>query len=188
VAKKITKVLPPGILVFPSLNAVDVYQPVDKKGKPSGAEKRRFLTRVKFDDDSHRKVDAWLMEIAKEAGVEDGKLPWKKNSKNGEITLFAASGEDYPPLLVDAKNRKLPKGIVIGGGTKARVSVSVNVYDGFGGGINLYLNGVQVLDLKEGGYKSPFEEEEGYSAPDEDEAAPTQPFNPHSDMDDDIPF
>jgi hypothetical protein len=188
--KKITKVLPIGVAVFPKLNQVDVYQPVDKKGRPSGAEKRRFITNIKFEPEDHREVDAWLKECAEQAGVEDGKLPWKKSKKDGEITLVATSGEKYPPLLVDAKNRKLPKDVVIGGGSKIRVSVTVNAYEGFGGGVNLYLNAVQVIDLKESAFgKSPFEESEGYAAPEGSADKDEQEFDPsNEDMDDDIPF
>src|SRR5580704_12923796 len=49
-AKKVTIILPAGIAVWPMLDQVDVYQPTDKKGRPSGAAKRRFITRVKYND------------------------------------------------------------------------------------------------------------------------------------------
>jgi hypothetical protein len=49
-AKKATTILPAGIAVWPKLDQVDVHQPTDKKGRPSGAAKRRFITRVKYND------------------------------------------------------------------------------------------------------------------------------------------
>lgn len=195
-AKKITKTLPAGKAVYPKLDKVDVYQPLDKKGKPNGPEKRRWLTYVKFEDDDHRAVDAWLKKVAKDAGLEStAKMPWRKDKKTGELWLTAASGEDYKPGLWGANNKRIPAGVVIGGGSKIKIDVTVNVYEGFGGGINLYLNAVQVLELVESNYgKSPFEETEGYAAPEQTEE--TKEFNPHDDgeaeaseeMDDEIPF
>ena len=65
----------------------------------------------------------------------------------------------------------------------------MNAYDGFGGGINLYLNAVQVIDLKESDFgKSPFEEQEGYAQPDEDEDAGDAPEFDPSNFDDDEEF
>ena len=136
-AKKITATLPKGTLVFPKLNKVD-----DFKGK------RTFKTRIKFDDENHRKVDAWLKKAAKELGQADAKLPWYKDKKTGELTLKASSGEKYPPALLDAKGREVPRAKVeVGGGTIAKVDVTAAYYEGFGGGINLYMNFVQIIEL-----------------------------------------
>jgi hypothetical protein len=176
-AKKERFITPVGIAIYPKLNTVDVYQPVDKKGRPSGAEKRRYITRLGFENqDDLAKVQAFLKKKAAELlpDVEDPKLPIKKNKKDGSLSLEATSGEKYRPAIFDAKNNKLPASVVIGGGSKLRLDVSINAYDGFGGGINLYLNAVQVLELVEGGQsKSQFEEADGfaYEGKDEDEAA-----------------
>jgi hypothetical protein len=194
-AKKITEILPAGTAVFPKLSTVDVYQPVDKKGRPSGAEKRRYITRVKFTDEDHRKVDAMLKKHAAALGVSDGKLPWKKDKKDGSVTLVATSGEKYRPPVFDAKNREVPASVVIGGGSKIRLDVTVNAYEGFGGGINLYINAVQLLELKQSDFgKSRFGETEGYAADEqaEDNGSRFRPDDDNSsadeDMDDDIPF
>src|SRR5262245_9961497 len=153
-AKKERFVTPVGILVYPKLNEVDVYQPVDKKGRPNGAVKRRFITRIKFENQEDlAKVQAFLKAKAKELlpDVETPKLPIKKDKKTGELSLEATSGEKFQPLLWDSNNNKIPPVTApqIGGGTKARLDVSINAYDGFGGGINLYLNAVQVIELVE---------------------------------------
>lgn len=176
-AKYITATLPRGTLVFPKLN-----KPDDFKGK------RQFKTRIKFDDDAHRKVDAWLKKAMKELGAPEGtKLPWKKDKKTGEITLEAKSGEDHPPALLDAKGNEIPRAKVqVGGGTIAKVEVSANYYDGFGGGINLYLGFVQILELRKLGRN--VEAEEGYTYEDDGEEGDTEAPKASTDLDDDIPF
>lgn len=189
--KKVKKVLPACTLVWPKLNEVDVYQPVDKKGRPSGAEKRRYITNMKFSDADHREVDAWLDGLLKEFDLEDGKKPWKKDKKTGELTLVATSGEDYRPTVYDAKKQEVPVTVKIGGGSKAKVYVTVNPYTGFGGGINLYINSLQLLALQERGGENPFDEEEGFSAgskastKDDDE---TEGGPEGTEDDEDIPF
>jgi hypothetical protein len=173
-AKKERLLTPVGILVYPKLNEVDVYQPVDKKGRPSGAVKRRFITRIKFENqDDLAKVKAFLEAKAQELlpDVEHPKLPIKKDKKDGTLSIEATSGEKYQPILWDANNNKIPpvKAPAIGGGTKARLDVSVNAYDGFGGGINLYLNAVQIIELVESTFgKSNFETAEGGFTYDDD--------------------
>jgi hypothetical protein len=188
--KKIKKVLPAAINVWPKLNEVDVYQPVDKKGRPSGAEKRRFITNLKFNDADHREVDAWLDEMMKKFDVEDGKKPWKKDKKTGELTLTVTSGEDYKPAAFDAmKNeiadKDLPK---ISGGTVTKNYVTVNPYTGFGGGINLYLNSYQILELVTNGGANPFEEEEGFTASKKNASASEDSSDADDEDEDDIPF
>jgi hypothetical protein len=141
-----------------------VYQPVDKKGRLSGAEKRRYITNVKFNDEDHRAVDAWLDGILKEFDLEDGKKPWKKDKKTGELTLVATSGEQYRPAVYDAEKQEVPSTVKIGGGSKLKLYVTANPYTGFGGGVNLYINSVQLLELKQRD-ENPFDEEDGFKAP-----------------------
>jgi hypothetical protein len=187
--KKIKKVLPAATNVWPKLNEVDVYQPVDKKGRPSGAEKRRYITNLKFNDEDFRTVDAWLDEMMKQFDVEDGKKPWKKDKKTGELTLTVTSGEDYKPAAFDAARnpidpKDLPK---ISGGTVTKNYVTVNPYTGFGGGINLYLNSYQILELVTKDGANPFEEEEGFKATKRNDADQGGPEGTEDD-EDDIPF
>jgi hypothetical protein len=168
--KKATIILPAGIAVWPKLDQVDVYQPTDRKGRPTGAEKRRFITRVKYNDEDHRKVDDFLKQCLIDFDLKDGNLPWKKDRKTGELTLQATSDEKYRPPVFDARNRKVPEKIIIGGGSTIKLDVTVNAYTGFGGGINLYINSVQLLDLKQRDTNR-FEETEGFTyGGDEDEA------------------
>jgi hypothetical protein len=198
--KKVSIILPRCTAVWPKLNEVDVYQPVDKKGRPSGAEKRRFLTRMEFNDEDHRKVDDFLKKQLKAFDLEDGKLPWKEEKRDGKKTgklhLEATSGADYPPPFFDAKGNEVPRSKVkIGGGSIIKVDVTVNPYTGFGGGINLYINSVQVIELKQRSTNR-FEVEEGgfvfsedHTSNDEDETSDDGASKATShDMDDDIPF
>jgi hypothetical protein len=175
--KKINATLPKGTLVFPKLN-----KPDDFKGK------RTFKTRIKFDDEAHRKVDAWLRKGAKELGHPDAKLPWYKDKKTGELTLKVASGEKYPPALLDAKGKEIPRAKVeVGGGTIAKVDVNLSYYEGFGGGFNLYMNFVQIIELQKKGFN--VQEEEGFSYEDDgDDGADTSAPQTSTDLDDDIPF
>jgi hypothetical protein len=186
--KKVKKVLPAATFVWPKLNEVDVYQPVDKKGRPSGAEKRRFINNLKFNDADHREVDAWLDEMMTLFEVEDGKKPWRKDKKTGELTLTVTSGEQYRPTVYDAKKQEVPVTVKIGGGSKGKVYVTVNPYTGFGGGINLYMNSIQLLELQQRD-ENPFDEEEGFagkakSDDGEDQGGPEGT----EDDEDDIPF
>ena len=72
------------------------------------------------------------------------------------------------PPVFDAKNRKVPAKVIIGGGSTIKLDVTVNPYTGFGGGINLYINSVQLLDLKQRD-DNRFEETEGFTCGDDDE-------------------
>jgi hypothetical protein len=185
--KKIKKVLPAGIAVWPKLNEVDVYQPTDGKGRPSGAEKRRYITNVKFNDEDHRAVDAWLDGILKEFDLEDGKKPWRKDKKTGELTLTATSGEDYRPAVYDAAKQEVPPTVKIGGGSKIKLYVTANPYTGFGGGVNLYINSVQLLELKQRD-ENPFDEEDGFKAPSKTSPKADEEDRADDTEDEEIPF
>jgi hypothetical protein len=198
-AKSITVTLPKGVAIWPKLNEVDVYQPLDKKGKPNGKEKRRYITRLEFNDEDHRKVDKYLKDQLKKADLEGGKLPWREEKKDGKKTgklhLEVATGEKYPPPFVDAQGNDVPRSKVkIGGGSILRVGVTVNPYDGFGGGINLYINFVQIIELKKSQRTIEVEKEEGFvwgeDADDNDDTDldDADGDNTSDTDDDDIPF
>lgn len=65
----------------------------------------------------------------------------------------------------------MPAKVIIGGGSTIKLDVTVNPYTGFGGGINLYINSVQLLGLKQPDGNR-FEETEGFTCggDDDDEA------------------
>ena len=200
-AKKITVTLPKGVAVWPKLNEVDVYQPKDKKGNPNGAVKRRFITRLEFNDEDHRKVDTYLKKVLADNDMEGAHLPWKDEKKDGKKTgkkhLEMTSGEKYPPPFIDSKGNEIPRSKVkIGGGSILKIDVTVNPYTGFGGGINLYMNDIMIVELKQRERNKMAVEEGGFvydGSGDEDDSEDLDdagaPKNP-GDLDDeaDLPF
>ena len=65
----------------------------------------------------------------------------------GRFYVTFKTGEKFKPGVFDAFGN--PTNSLIGNGSKVRVNYSGNVYDAFGGGINFYLNAVQVVELVE---------------------------------------
>lgn len=184
------KELPIATAVFPKLDKVDVYQPKNAKGQPSGDEKRTWNTRLKFSEEDHREIDAWLKKLAKDAGLKSvANWPWKTDKKTGEVSLMVSSGEQYRPTMWDSNNKKLPASVVIGGGSRIKTHVTPYVYEGLGGGIKLRLRAVQLIELASGNNgTSPFGAEAGgYVAPDEP-AEPKSPFDPSAVEEDEEAF
>jgi hypothetical protein len=174
-----TVTLPKGTLVWPKINEPDEF-----KGK------KRFKCNIKFSDEDHVKVDAWLKKTAKELGEPKAKLPWKTDKKTGEVTLFVQSGDKYPPGLLDAAGKEVPRSKVqVGGGTVAKVGVVPKAYDVQGGVLTLYMSFIQIIELKVK-QKYSVEAEAGftYSGDDDDDDAVDFDKSTSNDMDDDIPF
>jgi hypothetical protein len=159
------KVTLTGTAVWPKLNTVDVFQPM-RNGKPNGAEKRRYITGLTNDETWLANVEAMFKSILSKdlPDSPNAKPPIKTSKKTGAQYVEMASGEQFRPPVFDAQNNKVPPSVIIGGGSRLRIQCTVNVYDGFGGGINLYIDSVQLLKLEQNERTSPFEkEEEGYS-------------------------
>ena len=94
--------------------------------------------------------------------------PWKTDEESGNI--FVKFKSDYPAKLVDSRNVELAAGVFPSRGSQVRVAYVPNEYPGFGGGINLYLHGVQVLEFREYHKEINFPvEEKGYVAQSEEE-------------------
>lgn len=152
-----------GIAVWPKLDVPDVF--VDKKGK---AGEPHYLTNLSLADGKIEALEKYLLKLASEddetSDIDQKKLtlPIKTDKKTKERTVVVKSTKK-PPMF-DAKNNKLPADVVVGGGSELNIYVAFNAYSGFGGGVNLYIDAIQVLKLEEGTVgKSPFEETEGYS-------------------------
>jgi hypothetical protein len=158
-AKKIRFITPPLTLVWPKLNEPDVYKP--KKGP----EKVRYVTDGKLEPKDLKAVQKYLADLAKKhiPDVAKPKMPFKVDKKTEDVLITASSGVKYRPPVFDAVNERIPPSVVIGGGTKARLDLTVNFFEisEENSGVNLYINGVQVLDLQEGGFRSNFETAEG---------------------------
>jgi len=103
------------------------------------------------------KVKAWIKSI--EALTKFTHFPWKTGEKSGKIEV---SFKSYRPVkVVDSVGNPLPVDQYPWGGSIVRVAYCPNEYTGMGGGINLYLNGVQVIELVSGGSNVQFPVEEG---------------------------
>ena len=100
------------------------------------------------------------------------KEPWiqytdtetQKKDKDKYVVRFKSS---YHPFLADARGNKWPKDTLVGNGSKVKVAFSPNAYStGSNSGTNLYLNGVQIIDLvpyKEASFEDlGFQQEEGF--------------------------
>lgn len=138
-------VSPVGIAVWPSL-----HEPDSRFG-----DKPAYKVKLAFDPATMAEVKAQLMATAAAAGFPiNAKLPIAPDKEHGEVLVAKST---YKPAQFDAKNQ--PINVNIGGGSKLRISGALNYYKAFGGGINIYLNSVQVLELQEGRDRgaSPFE-------------------------------
>jgi hypothetical protein len=157
------------ILVWPKLDVVDVYKP--KKGP----EKRRYTTDAKAapgQEKQFAKMQAMVEAYAKKnlPDVDEPKLPFKNEKdkdkkETGAILITATSGEKFKPPVFDAKNKRLPDGMALGGGSRVKLDLSLNVFEisSSNSGVNLYINAVQCLDFVEKGVgKSNFEEADGF--------------------------
>lgn len=77
------------------------------------------------------------------------KAPYTEND-DGTVTFRAKS--KHQPALFDSRGTPMAPGVKVGGGTRARVAGLMRVYESFGHtGVTLYLNALQIIDLKEFG-------------------------------------
>jgi len=162
---------------------------------PGNQEHKDFLVRLKGHLEEGQKT------------LKDKKAnnkPWKKNKRvedGSETGLFEVQFKSqYPPRLFDAVGNKVTGDLNVGNGSIIRVAYKFAPYEGFGGGIAMYLQAVQILELVEwsGGAASDYGftsetgafnvedrfagamAEEGQSPQNQDSHQPT--------ADDDIPF
>ncbi len=128
---------------------------IHKPKKPfQGVGNPKYMIDVIFDP----KDPAWnawaksLSEAVKKAGKNS---PLKKeldsnDEPTGNYYVTFKTSDKFPPTVFD-KRGKVMEGVKIGNGSKVRVAYIENEYTSFGGGINLYLNAVQVQELVEFG-------------------------------------
>lgn len=116
----------------------------------------KYMIDVCFSpDDPVWKTWGGEMKRAAEAlGGAGIKLPIKKDTDendqpNGRLYLTFKTGEKFKPGVFDRYGQPIPENVMIGNESKVRVAFTMNHYEGFGGGINLYLSAVQVVDLIE---------------------------------------
>ena len=172
-------VIGPGTLVYPKVSKPDTYgEFADNK----------YKTDIRLSAEAAKPAMDAIKAVAKERmpSLKAPKMPWKIDEETGDVIFRAKSGkkkdsdEAQKPLIVDSKNKKLPEGVLVGGGTVARIEVAISTYTKKKPtGCNLYLNAVQVIELSEyqGREQSPFDEvDDGYVAEASSEEA--SPFEP----------
>jgi len=124
-------------------------------------------------DPKDPEVATFLASIKKETGGK-GKVPFKREEDSDMVCVKFKSG--YPPTVVDAAKNAVPPTTRIGNGSIVKVAYTVNHYKGFGGGVNLYLQGVQLIGLTEFKRDIGFGEEEGYKSDAESDANGDLPY------------
>ena len=101
----------------------------------------------------------------------------ENDQPTGRFYVTFKTSDKFKPGVFDQYGKVMPETTLIGTGSKVRISYIENVYQGFGGGINFYLNAVQVVNLVE--YKPQNAEAYGFPVESQDDSKPP---------DDDVPF
>lgn len=136
---------PTGIARWPWLNKPDARFDPDGKGKfkldleldPTNEAHKKFLVGLKNKTiEKHPQGRPPIIKQKDENDHETGKY----------LVRFKSA---YRPKVFDEHGHFLPDGIEVGNGSLVRVAFVENFYDAFGGGMNLYLQAVQVLNLVE---------------------------------------
>lgn len=141
-----------GTAIFPHLEKPDFFK---------GQEK--FKVNVGLNKADGEAFKAKLLELIKDEKFETKKpkVPYKEPEEGEGLNVNFSS--KFKPALFDSKNRRIPDGVRVGGGSKIRVMGELYNY---GEGISLRLKQVQVLSLAErgDGAESAFDEvDDGYT-------------------------
>lgn len=73
----------------------------------------------------------------------------ENDQPTGRYYVTFKTSDKFKPGVFDLFGKPVPETTLIGNGSKVRVSYVENTYAAFGGGINFYLNAVQVVELVE---------------------------------------
>jgi hypothetical protein len=159
---KTTFTTPIGVARFPKITKPDTT---------GDYADNKYKTDVVFSDEDLKTVKANIVEFAKKNFTADElkkiDLPIKehKDKETGEVTTFVRFKSARKPIIVDAKRKPIPEGVDIGGGSRIRVGGTLNAYKKGGNkGVNIYLNGVQVIELFSGFNPNDFDEYDGDDA------------------------
>lgn len=160
-------------------------KPFEDKGEP------KYQLEVVFDPNDPQ-WGPWVDKIRKQLVA----LPVKTDPRTGEkmakqspikrelneqdqptgrlVATFKTSAR-FKPGVFDRYGQPIPETVLIGNGSKVKVNYSPNTYEGFGGGINFYLNAVQVMELVE--YKKQSASAYGFSTETPPEEVPASDTN-----------
>lgn len=144
--KKERKVTPPGFAKWAHL--LTPKKPYMDKGEP------KYQIDVVFDP-KDAEWGVWakkLQETVRGIGVLSPiKKEYNQNDEEtGRVYVTFKTSDKFHPKIFD-KHGHILENVKIGNGSKIKVSYIENEFKAFGGGINLYLNAVQVLELVEFG-------------------------------------
>jgi hypothetical protein len=185
-SKRQTFITPKGVAKYPWLTVPSTqFNPdgdykVDLVLDPSDPAVEAFLSSL--DED----VKTYFSELAKKDKkkanlAKTAKVPYTSESDpatgddTGMVVVKFKTG--YKPGLFDSKRQPITGDVKVGSGSIIKVAFQKNYYEGFGGGMNLYLQQVQIINLVEYNAKGEpaagFEEEEGFEA---DQPPPKESF------------
>ena len=163
-SKAIKTVSPKGTAAYPWLNKADTRfnaEGVFKTGLTVSKE-----TAKPFQD----KIKEAFIEEYGQGKLAKAFVPWK-DTEDGEVTFNFKSKNK--PVLYDSVGQPLKGDVAVGGGSIIKVSCGIGPWSAGGKiGVTLYLNAVQIIDLKEFG-NSPFSVEEGGYVAEEVEDQPS---------------
>jgi hypothetical protein len=147
-AKRESFILPFGSAVHPKLDKTDIYK---------GKDTKQYRCGQTLPDEAVTKLRAKLQAAGEAEGLKDFEIIAIKTDKEGKPFVRASS--QYKPPVFDAAGNDIANEVVVGGGSVLRMQVAINVNKDRKE-VGLYLNGVQVKELKEG-RSNPFGEVEG---------------------------
>lgn len=154
-------VTPPGFAKWAWLNKPkEPYK--DESGRSKGDPKYQIDVCFSADDPAwkawagevKRVIDAMPVQTNKNTGQPLPKqMPIKRELDNndqptGRFYVTFKTSEKFKPGVFDKYGQPM-ENVLVGNESKVRVAYLANEYKEFGGGINFYLNAVQVLDLVE---------------------------------------
>lgn len=96
------------------------------------------------------------------------------DNPTGRLYVTFKTSDKFKPQVYDKFGQPYPDGTLVGNGSKVRVSYIENSFEAFGGGINFYLNAVQVLELVE--YAAQTAKGYGFDVEEPPECSELEPF------------
>lgn len=135
----------------------------EKDGKPKGDPKYMIDVCFSADDPEWKvwagnlkaEIMALPVQTDKHTGAPIAKqMPIKReldidDKPTGRYYITFKTGEKFKPPVFDRYGIAIPDTVLVGNESNVRVSYTPAEYTAFGGGIALYLNAVQVIELVE---------------------------------------
>jgi hypothetical protein len=145
--------------VFQTPKAIAMYPFVTKPNTKFDAEGQYKITLVLDlkNNEEHRQFlrtcKGYVEETANLLKKKIEKMPWRKHlrredkSDTGMYEVTFKSG--YAPRVFDAAGNKINGDLNVGNGSVVKVAYAWAPYEGFGGGVVLYFQALQILELVE---------------------------------------